>query len=625
MTGFFSLLLWAGGILCFVGYALKKEEDNLYLGIVLCFVVFVTGCFTYAQNRKSSNLMESFKNMMPTMTTVIRGGTPKQVSAEQLVVGDVIRIKGGDKIPADVRIIECSDDMHVDNSSLTGESEPQKRTVEQTHANPLETKNLAFFGTFCPQGTATGVVVNTGDYTAMGRIATLASMTDTEDTPIKKEIEHFVSIVSAVAIFLGVTFFIIGLLLGTDLITNLVFMIGIIVANVPEGLLATVTVCLTLTANRMSKKMVLVKNLEAVETLGSTTCICSDKTGTLTQNIMTVSSLIYDRRVFAALDSNPEYIQTDLSFQKLTRCATLCNNAVFDEESKFKTEGGSKSQIPFKGKNPAGESMVLWRTIGDASESAMIKFCQDKKDISEYRKENPKLKEIPFNSANKYQASIHVQEGREDRPRLLVMKGAPERILQRCDRYIMNGQVHEIDDGARKHIEDLQLELSKRGQRVLGFAELELDVDEYPSGYPYNSDNPNFPLGEPGELQANQNPRIKQKLVFLGMMGLIDPPRPAVPHAVAKCKTAGIKVVMVTGDHPVTAKAIAQQVGIIWGPTAEDVIEKNEEAGLRPGQQGWEDPDLAPAIVKPGSEIGMDLSQEEWKDILHHEQIVFAR
>jgi sodium/potassium-transporting ATPase subunit alpha len=213
----------------------------------------------------------------------------------------------------------------------------------------LETANLAFFGTQIPKGTATGIIINTGDNTVMGRIARLTTVTEAEDTPIAKEIHHFIKIVSGVALFLGVSFGIIGLLLGTDPITNLVFMIGIIVANVPEGLLATVTVCLTLTANRMASKQVLVKNLEGVETLGSTTCICSDKTGTLTQNIMTVAAATYDNTNYqcpCTLYKEATLNEKSETFTSLLRIAALCNNARWDSKSQKNKDGSAK---PFMG------------------------------------------------------------------------------------------------------------------------------------------------------------------------------------------------------------------------------------------------------------------------------------
>ena len=211
----------------------------------------------------------------------------------------MVEVKGGDRIPADIRVTQAHG-FKVDNSSLTGESEPQSRGPECTSDNPLETKNIAFFSTNCVEGTGRGIVIGTGDNTVMGRIANLASGLEMGETPIAKEIEHFIHIITGVAVFLGVSFFIIAIALGYNWLDAVIFLIGIIVANVPEGLLATVTVCLTLTAKRMAKKNCLVKNLEAVETLGSTSTICSDKTGTLTQNRMTVSHLWFDNQIVDA-------------------------------------------------------------------------------------------------------------------------------------------------------------------------------------------------------------------------------------------------------------------------------------------------------------------------------------
>merc|ERR1712158_346494 len=282
----FAMLLWLGAFLCFLAYGIQASayeeppDDNLYLGVVLSAVVTVTGIFSYYQESKSAKIMEGFKNLVPQYALVRRNGGEKiTVKAEELTLGDIVEIKFGDRCPADLRILEARG-LKVDNSSLTGESEPQARGPEFTHENPLETKNLAFFSTNAVEGTAVGMVVNIGDNTVMGRIAGLASGLEGGQTPIAKEIEHFIHIITGVAVFLGVSFF-----------------IGIIVANVPEGLLATVTVCLTLTAKRMASKNCLVKNLEAVETLGSTSCICSDKTGTLTQNRMTVAHMWFDNTI----------------------------------------------------------------------------------------------------------------------------------------------------------------------------------------------------------------------------------------------------------------------------------------------------------------------------------------
>ncbi|KDO35437.1 hypothetical protein SPRG_00285 [Saprolegnia parasitica CBS 223.65] len=627
LTGFFSILLFVGAAACFGCYFLAYDITQIYTATALFTTILVTGFFSYFQNRKSSNLMESFKNMMPTMITVVRDGKSQKINASQLVRGDIVLLKGGDKVPADIRVVECSDDFLVDNSCLTGESEPLKRVPHCTDENPLETKNLCFFGTLIPQGNGKGIVVNIGDSTVMGRIAKLATATGTELTPIAREINHFVHIITGVAVTTGVIFFIVGFIKKLEFSTNLAFMIGIIVANVPEGLLATVTVCLSLAASRMAKKNMLVKNLEGVETLGSTTCICSDKTGTLTQNIMTVANVVYDNKIFDAecsLTPTPSYNVADDSFVRLQRCATLCNNAVFDEESKFETivsaDGDAISRgapLVFK----VGDK-INWETIGDASESAMIKFVQDKRDIMEYRKACPKVKEIPFNSKNKYQVSIHKLDDDESKNLLLVMKGAPERITARCGSVMINGQELPMTPERLAEIDDLQLQLSKRGMRVLGFAEKSLDVARYPHSYDFSTDNPNFPLGEKDvdyDMIPTPFKNVEEPLCFVGLMALIDPPRPEVPGAVEKCKTAGIRVIMVTGDHPVTAKAIAHKVGILWGPTKEDIEESNAAGNL------YEDPSSARAIVVPGWTISVDTPEEEWDRILDHPQLVFAR
>ncbi|CAN0052626.1 unnamed protein product [Ectocarpus sp. 4 AP-2014] len=505
----FSLLLWAGAILCFVGYSLQQDLENLYLGIVLAVVVFVTGCFSYFQNAKSDDLMKSFASMSPPKVTVIRDGKTFTVESADICRGDLIKVEGGDLIPADVRIIDCSDNMVVDNAPLTGESEPQKRKTFCTHDDPMETQNLAFFGTSCPEGSCAAVVCRTADNTLMGQIAGLAMSTDNEETPINKEIEHFIKIISAIAIILGVVFFVLGFVVETPLIQNLVFMIGIIVANVPEGLLATVTVCLTLTAKRMHKKQqVLVKNLEGVETLGSTSCICSDKTGTLTQNIMTVAQIVYGQEDGTHIEDcassftkgNSTYDENDPGFKGLQRCATLCNVSVFQEDSKSDKNG----PVPFKKMKVQGD--------GSAIEVHVVK-----------------------------------QEDKPDGERLVVMKGAPERIIDRCSEVMLGSRIVPMTPELKAQIEAHQETLSRNG------------------------------------LRPPIHPKSKEGLVFLGLMALIDPPREAVPGAVGKCKTAGIKVVMVTGDHPITAQAIAYKVGILWSKTRGEIEASNKRYNLEPG------------------------------------------
>ncbi len=601
LFGGFAMLLWLGAILCFLAYSIQATtfeeppDDNLYLGIVLTGVVVITGIFSYYQESKSSKIMESFKNLVPQYALCLRNGEKINLKAEELTVGDVVEVKFGDRIPADIRVIEARG-FKVDNSSLTGESEPQHRTPEFTHENPLETKNLAFFSTNAVEGTAKGIVVNIGDNTVMGRIAGLASGLDTGDTPIAKEIAHFIHIITGVAVFLGVTFFIIAFILGYHWLDAVIFLIGIIVANVPEGLLATVTVCLTLTAKRMASKNCLVKNLEAVETLGSTSTICSDKTGTLTQNRMTVAHMWFDNKIWEADTTEDQSgcsqeLRKAAGWKVLFRVAALCNRAEF--------KAGQES-VP-----------VLKREVnGDASEAALLKCCElAQKNIVDYRKGREKVCEIPFNSTNKYQVSIHRKgkEGDDDVDKyILVMKGAPERILDRCSTILIDGEEKPMDEDMKEAFNNAYLELGGLGERVLGFCDLKLDSEKFGDDFQFDPDEQNFPL---------------EGLRFVGLMSLIDPPRAAVPDAVTKCRSAGIKVIMVTGDHPITAKAIAKSVGIIseGQETVEDIAERLNIPLTEVN------PREAHAAVVHGGEL-KDMSQEQLDEILiHHAEIVFAR
>merc|ERR1712180_288184 len=593
----FAMLLWFGAVLCFIAYGIQASayeeppDDNLYLGIVLSAVVTVTGIFSYCQEAKSAKIMESFKNLVPQYAVVRRNGEKITVKAAELTLGDIVEIKFGDRVPADLRVIEARG-FKVDNSSLTGESEPQTRSPEFTNENPLETRNLAFFSTNAVEGTAVGMVVNIGDNTVMGRIAGLASGLGSGQTPIAQEIEHFIHIITGVAVFLGVTFFILAFILGYHWLESVIFLIGIIVANVPEGLLATVTVCLTLTSKRMAAKNCLVKNLEAVETLGSTSCICSDKTGTLTQNRMTVAHMWFDNKIVEA-DTSED--QSGSSFDKeatgwktLERVACLCNRAEF---------------------KPGQEGIsVLKREVnGDASEAAILKCTElSKGNIADYRKRNKKVCEIPFNSANKYQVSIHETEDPNDNRYLLVMKGAPERILERCSTIVIDGREMPLSQEWKNAFETAYMELGGLGERVLGFCDFMLDEKQFPKNYPFDPDTENFPL---------------TGLRFVGLMSMIDPPRAAVPDAVSKCRSAGIKVIMVTGDHPITAKAIAKGVGIISenNETVEDIA-----ARLNIPVEEVPEGDAHAAVIH-GSTL-KDMTARDVEHILRmHSEIVFAR
>jgi magnesium-transporting ATPase (P-type) len=738
--GFFNILLWLGSILCFIAYAIDnsdvKDPTNLYLGVVLAVVVTLTGIFGYYQESKSADLMGSLSKMKPKNVIVTRGSKKEEIEPRYLVPGDICELTLGMALPADLRIVDCTPDMEVDNSSLTGESEPQKRDWKPTDETPAESANLCFFGTLVVNGKGTGLVIATGDETFMGRTAQLATSTEGEETPIAKEIKDFVFKVSIIAFILGITFFAIGMSENKDIVRNVVFLIGIIVANVPEGLLATVTVSLTLTARRMFDKNVRVKNLESVETLGSTSVICSDKTGTLTTNVMTCQHVFYDLKECECDTDNPmqalvgDFYKKDdpksrtNDFLKLARCGALCNNAEFIDGNVDPT--------------------------ANATEAAMVKFSSGhilseyRIGVPDYRKKHKKLHEIPFNSKNKWQVSVHelpadmlleteqkidgFENTEGEKLALVQMKGAPERILALCDRYVFEDEVIDLNEETRNAILDAVMNLGSRGERVLALAETILDpkiydlnvrepvieakyddeVDESCSSEDcvivmYNGEKVKVPVEAKDEdtneplpfeqcyikdlMQCIEKeiklPAASQRigysdrgadvdaansfkelgikrgslvhcikgpykfagtkpeevnwpfrrsddeagLCFVGLYAMIDPPRPGVPEAVGRCQSAGIKVVMVTGDHPVTARAIAQKVNII-GPHSNCIEVKTADDIPNVQDKKYD------AVVVPGSILQEKLDTEAedpqgvadfWNAALNKQNVVFAR
>jgi sodium/potassium-transporting ATPase subunit alpha len=646
MTGLFPLLLWASAALCLVAYGLDTAlRENLYLGLVLIAVVATTGTFAFYVDARSRGIVDAFSQLVPTVVTVVRDGAELVVPAGEVVVGDVVRVQSGSKVPADIRILE-SDEMKVDNSALTGEVEPQARATECTNANPLETRNLAFFGTLCVEGRGTGVVVRCGDSTAVGRIAKLATRAKEHvAAPLQAEIDKFIKVIALVAFVLGVSFLILDVLLRPNVpnlwITNIVFMIGIIIGNVPEGLLATVTVSLALTARKMASRQVVVKALDAIETLGSTTVIASDKTGTLTQNRMTVRHLWISDATFSCATTTEGAGRDDTfdlssgAFRDLLRVAVLCNKALFDT-SQSSAEDGAIDNMSLP--------VLRRKTIGDASESALLKFAEPLcatgsagKDLAgpgavAVRERYRKVFEIPFNSTNKFQISVHAGAlSASPKQLLLVIKGAPERIIDRCSRIttadggggggggVSGGVVSgggasggttaatvPLDSARRIGFEAAYEALGSLGERVLACAFAPLDPKL-------------FSANDSTRLTAEQVLAAAAKdLIFAGMFALIDPPRETVPQSVLNCQAAGIKVIMVTGDHPHTAAAIARNVNIIRHPTVDEIA---AERGVQPEDVPETD---VHAVVVAGSEIP-GLTFGDWNRILAKESIVFAR
>ncbi|CAF1094455.1 unnamed protein product [Rotaria sordida] len=601
MFGGFAMLLWIGAVLCFIAHFLElytlddPQYDNMYLGIALASVIIITGFFSYHQQAKSSKIMESFKYLVPQQACVVRHGKSRNINPDKIVVGDIVEIQRGNRIPADIRIIRAHG-LKVDNSSLTGECEPQVRGIEYTNDDILETRNLAFFGTFAVEGSCIGVVIRTGDKTFIGRIANLTAGIERGHTPIAVEITHFIRIITIIAVVVGVIFCICSLFLGYTYVEAVVFLISIIVAQVPEGLLATVTVCLTLTAQRMARKNCLVKNLEAIETLGSTTVICTDKTGTLTQNQMTVAHMWFDNHIIDsdidAFHTQSNYIKYSHCWSALARCATLCNTATFTDDP-----------------NNLSKPVLQRQCEGDASEIAILKCMEDiTGNVSNYRSINSKVCEVQFSSSNRYQLSIHSTDDNDERY-LLVMKGAPEKIIKNCSTIYVDGCEIEFNQFWKTQYETAFKELSNHGERVLAFADYRLPLNKYPRGYEFDCDTINFHVNPYFEHFNFPTDGLR----FLGLISLIDPPRVNVAEAVQKCRSAGIRLLMITGDHPLTAAAIARYTGIITDQdTTEQLIENVFDNNAR-------------SCVIHGSTLKTMNSIQLDNLIKYHQEIVFAR
>jgi len=519
LTNFFALLLIAGSALAFLADYLKPGEGNFYIGVALLVVVLLNALFTYIQEHESERIMESFRHMLPQMISVLRDGRLSRIESKLLVPGDVVLLEEGDRVPADGRLIEVNQ-LKVDHSSLTGESEPQLRNLECSHENILESRNMVFSGTLVQSGNGKALIYATGMNTQMGRIVQLTKETQTVETPIRKELQRFIRIISGIAITLGVLFFILSLLMGKPLIASLIFAIGIIVANVPEGLLPTVTMALTMASRRMSKKNALIRNLEAVETLGSTTVICTDKTGTITQNRMKVATIVLGEHEWSAFQHG---LAQAKGFEQAWASIVLCNNARL-----------------------SGDTFQ-----GDPTEGAMLEFAQQIKPFNEWQQNFPRIQESPFDSASKRMITVHRTGLGESK--LVYMKGAPEVVFSKCTHSLQQGELVEFSAIERSQALEIYERLAARGERVLALA--------------YKTTN-NSELSE-------------DDFIYLGMVGMLDPPRPEIEDAIHKCRSAGIRVFMITGDYHITAESIARQVGLFTGDgqviSGEQLQEMGEE------------------------------------------------
>jgi sodium/potassium-transporting ATPase subunit alpha len=496
LVNWFAILLWIAGGLAILASRLGEDASMANLGYAIITVIFINAFFTFFQEYRAEKASEALKKLMPYQANVIREGREIQIPAKQIVPGDIIIIRGGDRVPADARIIKAVD-LAVDNSTLTGESEPQMRK-DAPEEGDIEPANLLYAGSTVVKGNGIAVVFATGMATEFGKIAHLTQEIGEAPTPLQRELTFVIRIITVIAIGLGFVFFFAGELIGISTWDNFIFAIGIIVANVPEGLLPTVTLSLSLASQRMVKKNALIKRLSSVETLGSATVICTDKTGTITENRMTLDYIYLPYKSTKISQARP---------CELLLAAMLCNNAKIEDE----------------------------KVTGEPTEVALLKGAST--IMGEVRSEWERVDEIAFTSERKMMSTVNRKENRL----VLYSKGAAMVILSKCTHIAAEKGIRNLTDADKKQIEAQVSEYAGRGMRVMALARKHLER-EY------------------------KREALEENMVFLGLAALRDPPRKEVPLAVEKCKKAGIKIIIITGDHPITAKAIANEVGITKEP-----------------------------------------------------------
>ena len=488
------LILLLASILSFI-------LGELAEGVVILIIIFINSLISIIQEKKAMNAIIALRNMNPPHTTVIRGGKKKNILTKEVVLGDIVYLEDGNIVPADIRLIE-ENGLKVDESSLTGESVPVEKDANVTldKNTPLADRvNMVYSSTIISYGTAIGVVVGTATNTEVGSIATMLDNTDSLDTPLKRKLNKVGEVLSIIGILVAILIFIIGLIYGKDFISLLMVSISLAISVIPEGLPATATIVMALGVSRMAKKNALVKKLPAVEALGSATVICSDKTGTLTLNKMTVvKSTLYSD----IINKNDENTFSD----DLIKCSLICNNAYIDKD----------------------------KVIGDPTEGCLLTYAKnngyDIKDI----KSNKVLYEQAFDSVRKRMSAVI----KDEKGYLVYCKGAPEELIDVCSYASIKGKLVKLTSEDKDKIKDYCVTMSSKGLRLLGFAMKNIDT-----------------LPKEGDM-------IEEDLTFIGIMGIIDPPREEVKHAVNTCHEAGIRVIMITGDHKLTAQAIGKDLGI---------------------------------------------------------------
>ncbi len=512
-----------------VGY---MEGEGITDSIIILIVVIVNAIIGVVQESKAEKSLEALQKLSSHVAKVVRNGKVEVVQSRELVPGDVVVLDTGDYVPADLRIIESAN-LKSQESSLTGESVPvdkNSEVIEDEKVGIGDRTNMLFSSSLITYGRGKGIVVETGMNTEVGKIATIINDTEGTATPLQIKLNKLGKTLGIAALAICIVIFIIGILYGKDIIDMFMTAVSLAVAAIPEGLAAVSTIVLAIGVQRMVKKNAIVKKLPAVETLGSATVICSDKTGTLTQNKMTVQKVFVNGQVVevaglteteenkknsgksATEGKNKEGNTSEYSdeLQKLMNVSILCNDTKI------------------------GENNTL---TGDPTETALVDLgFKLKLDVHEILK-TKRVKEVPFDSDRKLMTTVNKVGDKY----IAYTKGGIDELLAKCSRYEINGEIKNNLDEYRSEIDKYNVGMAKDALRVLAMAYKELDH-------------------EPTDEEMNN---IEDDLIFVGMVGMIDPPREEVKHAVEKCKTAGIKTVMITGDHKITAVAIAKSLGIL--------------------------------------------------------------
>lgn len=480
---------------------------------VIFFIVIINSIIGIIQEKKAQASLAALKTMSAPTATVIRNGSEKIVSASELVVGDLVILNNGDMVPADLRLTQ-SNNLKIAEASLTGESIASEKNAAAVLSPdcPLgDRKNMAYTSSIVTYGRGSGIVTKTGMNTEIGQIAGMLEDDDTSDTPLKRKLNAVGKILTIIGLIICVLIFAIGAFYGRPLLPQFLVAISLAISIIPEGLPATATIIMALGVQRMAKEHALIKNLPAVETLGNATVICSDKTGTLTLNKMTVTHLangddFLNKKILKAQKA----VKNNNAYKDLMYAASLCNDASL---------------------SPASPEEI----IGDPTEGALIPLAQDfGYSVSSLRKEYPRLGEYPFDSIRKRMSTIHEINNEY----VAYIKGALDELLPLCDSIATSNGVQKLTKTDKENILALSHKMSDQALRVLGFASRTI-------------------LNLP---QENEN--IEQHLVFLGAVGMIDPARDEVKASIKMAREAGIKTIMITGDHKNTAVAIAKDLGI---------------------------------------------------------------